>query len=76
MTKGLKLKIEFSLSREKGQKMHYISFTVYMFGSEHQVSINTEHTLEEIENSWALREELCSKAVLEEMNVQMAIEET
>ena len=56
--------------------MHYISFTVYMFGSEHQVSINTEHTLEEIENSWALREELCSKAVLEEMNVQMAIEET
>lgn len=54
---------------------HYIVFTVYMFGAEHRIGLWTAHTLEEIKSDWGLREELCTKAVLKEMNVQRDIEE-
>lgn len=54
---------------------HFIILETYIFGSQRQLIIKTDHTKEEIENDWELRTELINQELIRLSNPQDSIEE-
>lgn len=47
-------------------KKHFVTLYTYIFGSERAVTVQTNHTLEEIENDWDLKTELINEGLCKE----------
>jgi len=55
--------------------MNTFECEVYIFGAGHAIFINTDHTLEELEKDWGLRERLIIDQIISQINVQSYIEQ-
>lgn len=47
-------------------KKHFVTLYTYIFGSERAVTVQTNHTLEEIENDWNLKTKLINEGLCKE----------
>lgn len=47
-------------------KKHFVTLYTYIFGSERAVTVQTNHTLEEIENDWNLKTKLINEGLCNE----------
>lgn len=56
-------------------KKHFITLETYIFGSQRQLIIETDHAKEEIENDWELRTALINQELIRLSNPQDSIEE-
>lgn len=48
------------------KKKHYVRLWTYIFGAERSVTIQTDYTLEEIENDYDLKTRLINEALAKE----------